>query len=308
MLLDEFGNLQYAANAKHFCIPSSILHSSSLTLHSLDSDGSLHEITKSGEGSEYVVMPKAGVLSDYLSAQAIKATISGSINGKDIKYLRKLIGENNLASIDLSEAKIVTASYPYYQSYSTTLNVMGAYAFDGFKKLVSMRLPQKINKIEDRAFRFSGLRMIEIPDAVASIGLEAFGGCDMLTTVIIGKKVSSISQGVFYNSPVKEVYVKALTPPTLSDYVFNSKPTIHVYASALAKYQSSSWAKFGTIVGDLTDEIIDGIEEIKNEKLKIKNEIDGQNDGAVFDLMGRRVTTLQPGSIYIWGGKKLIVK
>ena len=308
MLLDEFGNLQYAANAKHFCIPSSILHSSSLTLHSLDSDGSLHEITKSGEGSEYVVMPKAGVLSDYLSAQAIKATISGSINGKDIKYLRKLIGENNLASIDLSEAKIVTASYPYYQSYSTTLNVMGAYAFDGFKKLVSMRLPQKINKIEDRAFRFSGLRMIEIPDAVASIGLEAFGGCDMLTTVIIGKKVSSISQGVFYNSPVKEVYVKALTPPTLSDYVFNSKPTIHVYASVLAKYQSSSWAKFGTIVGDLTDEIIDGIEEIKNEKLKIKNEIDGQNDGAVFDLMGRRVTTLQPGSIYIRGGKKLIVK
>ena len=309
MLLDADDNLLFVANSRNFCIPSSILHSpslgsgagrASLVLHALDADGSLHEITRPGSGAEYVVMPRAGVLSDSLSAQAIKATISGSINGKDIRYLRKLITEGNLTSIDLSEAKIVTANFAYYQTYTTTLNTMGAYAFDSFKKLVSMRLPQKLTKIEDRAFRFSGLRMIEIPDAVTSVGLEAFGGSDMLTTVIIGKRVKTLSQGVFYNSPVKDVYVRALTPPTLSDYIFNSNPTIHVYASALAKYQASRWASFGTIVGDLDDDFVDGLNAVDNGQLTM--------DDSVYDLFGRRVTTLKPGTIYIKNGKKYLAR
>ena len=298
--LDEFGNLQFAANAKHFCIPSSQLSTFNSQLFSLDADGSLHEIIKAGNGAEYVVMPKAGVLPDSLSAKAIKATISGNINGTDIKYLRQLISEGNLASIDLTEAKVVSGGVAYYESYRSSLNTMGAYAFDSFKKLVSMRLPLKLTKIGDRAFRFSGLKMIEIPDAVTTIGLEAFGGSEMLTTVIIGKKVSSLAQGVFYNCPVKDVYVKALTPPTLADYIFNSKPTIHVYASALAKYQASSWAKFGTIVGDLDDDVIDGIEEIQNTKSKV------QNDEVIFDLMGRKVVDMKPGTIYIKNGKKFM--
>lgn len=301
MALDEFGNLQFAANAKNFCIPSSALHSSLFTLHSLDADGSLHEIPWAGSGAEYVVMPKAGVLQDSLSAQAIKAIISGNINGKDIKYLRQLLSTGNLASIDLADAKIVAGSYPYYQSYATTLNVVGAYAFDSFKKLASMRLPLKLTRIEDRAFRFSGLRMIEIPDAVTSIGLEAFGGSDMLATVILGKKVSSLSQGVFYNSPVKDVYIKALTPPSLSDYIFNSNPTIHVYASALAKYQASSWAKYGTIVGDLTDDIIDGLEALpEGEMVNVQSPMSNET----YDLTGRSVANPKPGHIYIRGGKK----
>ena len=303
MALDEFDNLLFVANAKNFCIPTSI--GDSFTLHSLDADGSLHEITKVGSGTEYVEMPKAGVLADLLSEKAIKAVISGNINGRDIKYMRQLIDSGNLASIDLSGVKIITGGGSYYQSYTTALNVMGAYAYDSFKKLVSMKLPLLITKIGDRAFRFSGLKMISIPDKVTTIGLEAFGGCEMLTTVIIGKKVNSISQGVFYNSPVKDVYVKALTPPTLSEYIFNSKPTIHVYASVLAKYQASSWAKFGTIVGDLTDDIIDGIEELSEYPEYSEH---SESSATTFDLLGRRVTNPQLGSIYIRNGKKFMMK
>ena len=309
MALNEFNNLMFAANAKNFYIPSSILKGQ-WSMYSLDADGSLHEITRAGTGSEYVIMPKAGVLADSLSAKAIKATISGNINGKDIRYLRQLLTEGNLASIDLSEAKVVSGNYTYYSSYTTSLNVMGPYVFDSFKKLVSIRLPLKTTSIGDRSFRFSGLKMIEIPDAVTSIGLEAFGGSGMLTTVIIGKKVKTLSQGVFYNSPIKDVYVKALTPPTLADYIFNSNPTIHVYPEALEKYKSSSWAKYGTIVGDLTDEIIDsltpapslrrGEEEIVNGECSMFNE--------TFDLLGRKVTALKPGSIYIRNGNKVVIK
>ncbi|MBR1499204.1 MAG: leucine-rich repeat domain-containing protein [Bacteroidaceae bacterium] len=263
---------------------------------------------KAGSGTEYVVMPRAGVLEDSLSAKAIKAVISGSINGKDIKYMRQLLANGNLQSLDLSNAKVLTSNMPYYQSYTTALNVVGPYAFDGFKKLVAMRLPEKVTKIDDRAFRFSGLKMIVIPDVVSTIGLEAFGGCEKLTTVVLGGKVRTMSQGVFYNSPVKDVYVKALAPPTLGDYIFNSNPTIHVYASALAKYQASGWAKYGTIVGDLTDEIIDGI---ASPEALPREEMAGAQWGVgsdTYDLFGRKVSELQPGTIYIRGGKKVFVK
>ncbi|MBR5051703.1 MAG: leucine-rich repeat protein [Bacteroidaceae bacterium] len=305
--LDANDNLKFVGNAKHFCIPTSI--GDDFTLYSYDADGSLHEITRMPGGIEYVNNLTAGGLSAELTESAIKAVVTGKINGTDIKHLRKLISEGNLQSINLAGSQIVSGGVAYCQvdgqSYRTAANVMGAYAFDSFKTLVSISLPLTITSIGNRAFRFSGLRMIEIPDAVTSIGLEAFGGCERLTTVIIGSGVTSISQGVFYNSPVKHAYVKALTPPTLSDYIFNSNPTIHVYPSALEAYLASDWAKFGTIVGDLTDEMILGV-EIPFEDIEVFP-WEGL-DGAIFDLFGRRVTNPKPGSIYIRNGKKFILR
>ena len=301
MALDADDNLVFVANAKNFCIPTSI--GRDFKLYSYDADGSLHEIARMPGGTEYAHNASAGNLSKQLTLYAIKAVVSGRVNGTDVKYLRKLINEGNLQSIDLRGAQIVSGGQAYYSSNYTSNNVMGAYAFDSFKKLVSINLPYSITSIGDRAFRFSGLRMADIPDKVTSIGLEAFGGCEMLSTVIIGKSMTSLSQGVFYNSPVKHVYVKALTPPTLSAYIFNSNPTIHVYASALSKYQASEWANFGTIVGDLTDDMIDGIEELSEFS---ENSENSEQSDCIFDLMGRRVTALKPGTIYLKNGKKFI--
>ena len=297
LMLDAEGNLKYASNARNFSIPSCV--GSDFTLYSYDEGGVLHEITKAGDGTERVELTMASSLSKKLTDKVIKAIISGPINGTDIKYLRQLLTEGNLASIDLSDAKIVTGGTSYYQSYKTTANTMGSYILDGFKQLSSLRLPLKITSIGDRSFRSLGVKSIEIPDAVTSIGLESFGDCSMLSTVILGKGLKSMSQGVFYNCPVKDVYVKALTPPTLADYVFNSKPTIHVYASALAKYQASNWAKFGTIVGDLED-YIDGIEVIGEELPQ------GREDAPIYNLQGVRVTDLKPGTIYIQNGRKIM--
>ena len=296
LMLDADGNLKYASNAKNFCVPTSV--GPDFTIYSYDEGNVLHEIAKAGEGTVHVDMPKASALSGLLSDKAIKVIISGPINGIDIKYLRQLLTEGNLASIDLSDARIVSGG-SYYQTYKTTVNTMGIYIFDGFKRLSSIRLPSKITSIGDRSFRSLGIKMIEIPDAVTSIGLEAFGDCSKLSTVILGKNLKTMSQGVFYNCPVKDVYVKALTPPTLADYVFNSKPTIHVSASALEKYQASNWTKFGTIVGDL-DDYIDGIESPDGESAESGEE------ASAYDLMGRKATDLQPGTIYIQNRRKIM--
>ena len=301
LMLDDEGNLKFAANAKDICIPKSI--GRDFTFYSVDADGSLHEIVKAGNGEEKVELSAAGKLQTTLeNEQVIKLIVKGKIHGKDIKYLRELITNHHLQSLDLENAQIITnTTYSYYQSYKTTANVMGPYAFQGFTKLLSVKLPLTLTSIGTNAFSNTGLREVVIPDKVTSIGEDAFAYCDQLRTVLIGKGMKSLSKGAFYDSPVKDIYVTPLTPPSVSSYLLSSNPTIHVYASALEKYKASGWAEFGTIVGDLTDEIVDGIENIKDNR-----NIQTLNEG-IYDLQGRRVNQMSKG-IYIVGGKKILMK
>jgi hypothetical protein len=313
LMLDADDNIKYAANARCVSIPKSI--GRDFTIYSVDADGTLHEVVKAGNGEESVTLATAGTLQTELQddqVNAIKLTISGRINGRDIKYMRQLINENNLQSINLADARVISGGGAYYSSYSTAANDMGNYCFQGFRKLADMSLPLTITKIGSNAFSKTGLGMIEIPDKVTTIGEDAFAYCDNLSIVIIGKAMKTVSKGAFYKSNVKDVYVKATTPPSNSSYLFSSNPTIHVYASALSKYQASDWANYGTIVGDLTDEIIDGIEAIQNSKFKTQEEEEEVN-GKCYDLSGRIVNGKWlngkwPRGIYIRDGKKMLIK
>ena len=297
LMLDKDSNFVYAANSLKFCIPSSI--TTEFTIYSVDADGTLHEVEKAGDGTEYVNLTTAGTLADSLTTGAIKAVISGPINGTDIKYLRKLINEGNLSSIDLTNATIKSGGI-YYSTYKSIFNGIGTYAFYECSKLTSIILPNSITKINSNAFANSGLTGAFIPNTVTTVGGDAFAYCKSLNTVTVGSGVKSLAQGVFYSSPVKEAYVFAANPPSISAYLFSSSPVIHVYASSLAAYKASAWAQFGTLVGDLDNytsiQQIDPDAEISDA------------DAPVYDLMGRRVTEMKAGNIYIRGGKKFIAK
>ena len=291
-MLDEEGNIKYASNAKNLCIPSSV--GNDFTIYSYDADGSLHEVVKAGSGTEYVVLSRAGTLrSELKNNQVIKLIVSGPISATDLTYMKQLITKENLQAIDLEQSRIST---------------IPAAQFQGIKKLVAIKLPLNVTSIGSNAFSNSSLKFVEIPDAVTSVGGDAFAYCSQLTSVVIGKNVRTMDQGIFYGSGnIKEAYVKALTPPTLngvSDYLFSgNKRTIHVYPSAVDAYKAANWERFGTIVGDLTDDMVDGIKAIEAEQ-EAWNKV--QENSPVYDLMGRRVTSLQPGSIYIRNGKKFM--
>ena len=290
LMLDAENKIKYASNAKNLCIPTSV--GSDFTIYSYDADGSLHEVALGGSGTVYITLTSAGSLKSKLeNNQVIKLIVSGPINTTDLNYMKQLINKENLQSIDIEK--------------TTRLTSIAASAFSGIKKLVAMSLPSTITSISSNAFSSSGLRSIVIPDKVTSVGGDAFAYCDNLTSVVVGEKVKSMDQGVFYSSAVKEAYFKPVTPPTLngvSDYLFSGKNrTIHVYSNALSKYKSAGWDRYGTLVGDLED-FIDGIENVNinvNDNLNL-------NNGAVYDLMGRKVTNLQPGTIYIKNGKKFM--
>ena len=288
----------YAANALKFCVPTCV--GDDFTIYSMDADGTLHETIKVGEGVEQVVLEAAGSLADTLSALAIKATIGGPLNGTDFKHLRQLIDKGNLMAIDLSDAKIVSGGTAYYESYKTSPGTLGERAFYGCKKLVYMRLPESITRIGSNAFSNTSLAEVSIPDGVVSVGGDAFAYCKQLSVVTVGEKVRTMSQGVFYSSAVKHAYVKPLTPPSVASYLFSSHPVIHVHASSLAAYKASGWAEYGTLVGDLDD--------ILAVPLLPTDDADAGADAPVYDLLGRKVTDLQPSTLYIQNGRKIIVK
>lgn len=301
IMLDGNDKMVYAANAFNFYIPSCV--NPDFTIYSMDAGGALHEVEKAGEGAEYVYLNMAGTLPDSISKTVMKATIGGMVNGTDIQYMRLLINAGNLVSIDLDDAKIVNGGRAYYESNRTSANVMGAFAFYNCKSLIAMRLPQSITRIGEQAFSNSGLHEIVIPDGVTAIGGDAFAYCNRLSRVVIGEKVKTLAKGVFYSSEVKDVFVKPTAPPSISSYLFTSKPIIHVYKSALAAYKNSDWAEYGTIVGDLDDYDLTPVEAPMAESQMART-----TSTPVYDLTGRRVTVLKPNTIYIKNGKKELVK
>ncbi|MBR6110732.1 MAG: leucine-rich repeat protein [Paludibacteraceae bacterium] len=298
LVQDKDGKILYAANTLSFCIPSCV--GKEFAIYSVDADGTLHEVSRQEGGLEIVHLTEPGKLSDSLSTLAVKAVITGPLNGTDIQYLRKLINEEKLQSIDISGATIVGGGDAYYEDYTTASDEIGRNSFYYCAKLGSVVLPQSVNTIGRQAFSRSGLQDVEIPEGVTSIGFDAFAYCSQLSKVIIGPDVEKIQQGAFYESAVKDVYVKPTTPPVIASYLFSSKPIIHVYASALADYEASGWAEFGTLVGDLEE-----CELTKVEDIEVISQTTPK-DGYIYDMFGRRVTSLQPAKIYIKDGKKII--
>ena len=301
LMLDKDSNFVYAANSLNFYIPTSITSTTEFTIYSVDADGTLREVTQSGEGTQYVAMTTAGTLADSLTTEAIKAVISGPINGKDIKHLRKLINEHSLSSIDLTNATIKSGGN-YDDSHVSVADGIGVRAFSDCHNLVNVQLPTSITRVLSQAFVDTGLEKIYIPENVTSLGEDAFAYCGSLEQVVIGSKMKTLSKGSFYSSPVKDVYVYATTPPNMdASYIFSSSPTVHVFQASLASYKASRWADYaGKIVGDLDNYVSVHFPQQDVEDVDI--------DAPIHDLLGRTVEELQPGQIYVRQGKKFIAK
>ena len=165
-----------------------------------------------GHAATDVIMENAGNLSSMLTGNETDLRITGPINGTDIKYLRELINEHKLTTLDLSDARIVSGGDAYYETYTTQNNVITQSMFFQCANLRVVLLPTNITAILSNAFARSGLQDIDIPNTVTRLGYDAFAYCNSLNSVVVGNRVTQMEQGVFYSSAVKNVYVKILTP------------------------------------------------------------------------------------------------
>ena len=199
-----------------------------------------------------VNVEQAGTLSTLLPASDSELKVTGCINGTDIKYLRELITSGGVTSLDLSEVKIQKGGVAYYEDNKTENNVIGVRMFHGLTKLKAIELPASVTAILSNAFSNTGIRKVDIPNSVSQLGSDAFAYCSSLTTVVLGKRVAKMDQGVFWSSPISKAYVKPLSPPNVPAYLFGGTPTVYVYSEALTDYKASDWKQF-TLRGKLED-------------------------------------------------------
>ncbi|MDR0603122.1 MAG: leucine-rich repeat domain-containing protein [Bacteroidales bacterium] len=153
----------------------------------------------------------------------------------------------------------------YYCSGLTSVTIpnsvtsIGYWAFRNCSGLTSVTIPNSVTSIGDGAFYYcSGLTSVTIGNSVTSIGDATFYYCSGLTSVTIPNSVDSIGDFVFYGcSGLTEMYVKALTPPSINgNSTFSSVSTtipVHVPCGSVAAYQSASgWSSFTNIIGDVS--------------------------------------------------------
>ena len=131
------------------------------------------------------------VLGDgYLDITRLK--VVGPMNGDDVRCLRQMLGGNEfdhdsrgkLASLDLSDARIVEGGEAYLEGHSTSDDVIGNSMFYFCTNLQDMVLPASVVSIGETAFyHCHSLTSIDIPANVTYIGKSAFMDCDSLGAI-----------------------------------------------------------------------------------------------------------------------------
>ena len=176
----------------------------SLSIQAADGDLITKQIT--------IKLEEAGTLpskiGDTKKYKITNLKIMGEINGTDLRFIREMAGcdyngkgtEGKLATLDLSEAKIVKGGDYYYNYYGcyTLDDVIGNQAFDGCSSLTSLTLPSSVTSIGSSAFSgCSGLTSLTLPSSVTSIEWSAFSGCSGLTSLTLPSSVTSIGGSAF---------------------------------------------------------------------------------------------------------------
>lgn len=122
--------------------------------------------------------------------------VTGTINSYDIMIMRNKM--HNLHYLDLTNANIVANTYYYFETYSTTDNVLGDRAFMDMNKLITVKLPKTIIAIGYQAFSgCNGLQNVEFQEGLRTIGDQAFSGCGNLQSALLKNGLESIGYNAF---------------------------------------------------------------------------------------------------------------
>lgn len=71
------------------------------------------------------------------------------------------------------------------------------FAFNNCKKITAVRIPDSVTAIGEKAFRYSGIREIELPEGLTAVADHMFDGCGELQEIRIPERVVSLGDGAF---------------------------------------------------------------------------------------------------------------
>jgi lysophospholipase L1-like esterase len=156
-------------------------------------------------------LPTAGTLSEYLPANTdtiTTLTVSGLLNGSDIKVLRELPA---LKHLDLQNSNIVAGGVAYYNGLSTRNNVFPQEMFYNNTVLKTIILPSTIIEIPYHTFMgCTALEKVVVPQTVTVFGNDLFSGCINLIEINLPSSMTTLGTAIFYNCKK----LTAITLPT----------------------------------------------------------------------------------------------
>lgn len=190
------------------------------------------------EDSRTVSLVEAGTLRDILSADVgmtlSSLTISGPINGSDLKYIREMAGadkegkETNgkLVKLDLSQARFVKGGDTPFVYNGTPCqmkedNTVPRYGF-GYCKLKELKLPDNIVLFSDQAFfHCDSLRTINIPTSLQDMNYSVFCYCASLSSDLsFPETVTELGNFVFYGCHALKKVSLPNSITSIGDYCF----------------------------------------------------------------------------------------
>lgn len=162
--------------------------------------------------SDAIMLKEAGELQFLLGNNLYdytSLTLAGPMNGDDLNCLRKMMGRNldesdtpgKLASIDMTDVKIVAGGGPYGANRYVQDHVIGQGLFANCDYLTNVILPTDVSTIEKDAFmNCKSLAKIEIPASVSD--LLPSSGCTALKDIEVSEANSNYSSdnGVLLNA------------------------------------------------------------------------------------------------------------
>jgi hypothetical protein len=207
--------------AQGLCFFPSLL--SNVSDHERCDGHNIRPVYVGGLSKRIVHVTEAGTLPTFISDaekySIEELTITGELNGSDIRLLRDMAGNNykgevtegKLRVLDLSGTSIVEGGDPYLESssikttvgatmfpiygskYSTSKDVISYYMFAGCNNLQSVKLPAGITSIHFNGFAYCiNMESITIFDKVTYIETAAFDNCRKLASIKIPKSVTTL--------------------------------------------------------------------------------------------------------------------
>lgn len=263
-----------------------------------------------------VSMSSGGSLSAEIGSSAWKTirclTVSGQINGTDIRFIRKMLQEGKLEELNLHDAKIVSGgdSYDIYGLSKTSEDVIGESMFYNCYNLRKIELPATTRRIEGYAFfGCSRLKQIELPETCVTVGEYAIAFCDSLSSMSLPAGLVRIGESAFtYCTSLSTIYsaIEKMSDVVSDDYYFSPFDGIsdgclwHVPAGTKNKYTSLSWWDRSWGVVDDLESSASVIENVFTDQAKCEE---------WYTLRGMKLDSKQtiPG-IYIYKGKKIVIR
>lgn len=154
-------------------------------------------------------------------------------DGEELEYVEKLYykkddGYEELINLVIPENVTMIDDYTFkgYKNLKSVtfhdgITAIGRYAFSDCTNLTSaIELPSQLKYLGVRAFEYSGITSVVIPQYITEINYATFIGCDKLTSVTLPEGIKKIGGDAFYRTAITSIVIpKSVT--FIDSYAFH---------------------------------------------------------------------------------------